>query len=158
MWEMAKAPLVSEVRFGFTQSSLRPANPLDLFQFTVPARTTWDTQLTKASGWLTSHHSVSLPASLGSDSNSPAGICALTLSGRWVWCRAGPPSLRFNYGDGPLPFGDRREVSPVRANNEAKDYQRCGRRVGSTRSSALSQPVSVWNQWRLPSTFIICRP
>lgn len=85
---------------------INTANPLDLFQLTVPARTMWDMQLTKASGWLTPHPPVSLPASLGSESNSTADICALTIWGLWVWCIAGLLSLFCNYWDGLLLLGE----------------------------------------------------
>lgn len=40
---------------------INTANPLDLFQWRVPARMTWDMQLAKASDWLTPHPLVSLP-------------------------------------------------------------------------------------------------
>lgn len=85
---------------------INTANPLDLFQLTVPARMMWDMQLTKASGWLTPHPPVSLPASLGSESNSTADICALRIWRLWVWCIAGLPSLYCNYGDGLLLLGE----------------------------------------------------
>lgn len=85
---------------------INTANPLDLFQLTVPARMMWDMQLTKASGWLTPHPPVSLPASFGSESNSTADICALTIWGLCVWCIAGLDFLFCNYWDGLLLLGE----------------------------------------------------
>lgn len=85
---------------------INTANPLDLFQLTVPTRTMWDMQLTKASGWLTPHPPVSLPASLGSESNSTADICALTIWRLRVWCIAGLLSLCCNYRDCLLLLGE----------------------------------------------------
>lgn len=46
---------------------INTANPLDLFQLTVPARTTWDTQLTKASGWVNPPTPPSLPCFITSE-------------------------------------------------------------------------------------------
>lgn len=42
---------------------INTANPLDLFQLTVPARTTWDTQLTKASGRVNAPSPLPTPSS-----------------------------------------------------------------------------------------------
>lgn len=89
---------------------INTANPLDLFQLCVPARMMWDMQLTKASDWLTPHPLVSLPVSVGSQSNPPADICALTICSPWVWCNAGLLYVFTNYWDGLLllrEFGSR---------------------------------------------------
>lgn len=57
---------------------INTANPLDLFQLTVPARTMWDMQLTKASGWLTQSSS-----------------CFIT--GRpWIWVKFNSWHMCFN--------------------------------------------------------------
>lgn len=81
---------------------INTANPLDLFQLTVLGRTMWNMQLTKASGWLIPHPPVSLLANLGSESNSKAVICALTVLRLWIWCSEGLLSLYCNYWDGLL--------------------------------------------------------
>lgn len=89
MWEIVKGSSGIQSMTWVHGKLINTANPLDLFQLTVPVRTMWDMQLTKASGWLTPHPLVSLPASLGSESNSTADICALTIWGLGVWCITG---------------------------------------------------------------------
>lgn len=134
---------------------INTANPLDLFQLTVPARTMWDMQLTKASGWLTPHLPVSLPASLGSESNSTADICALTIWGLRVWCIAGPLSLSpcCNYEDGLLSLGQSTQGLTQTSkwqhgsvNNETGDDQRRVRHFGSICCSTQLQLVTVWTE------------
>lgn len=85
---------------------INTANPLDLFQLCVPARMMWDMQLTKASDWLTPYPPVSLPASVGSQSDPPADICALTMWGPRVWCNARLLYVFANYWDGLLLLGE----------------------------------------------------
>lgn len=84
---------------------INTANPLDLFQLCVPARMMWDMQLTKASDWLTPHPLVSFAASVGTQSNPPADICALMTWGPPVWCNAALLYVFANYCDGLLLFG-----------------------------------------------------
>lgn len=111
---------------------INTANPLDLFQLCVPARMMWDMQLTKASDWLTPHPLVSLPASIGSQSNPPADICALTIWGPRVWCNAGLLYVFANYWDSLLlleEFGSRSHSDNkwelIRVNDEKRHKHKC---------------------------------
>lgn len=111
---------------------INTANPLDLFQLRVPARMMWDMQLTKASDWLTSHRLVSLPVSVGSQSNPPADICALTIWGPWVSCDSGLLYVFANYWDGLLllgEFGSRSHLDnkwePIRVDDETRHEHKC---------------------------------
>lgn len=110
---------------------INTANPLDLFQLCVPARMMWDMQLTKASVWLTPHRLVSLPVSVGSQSNPPADICALTICSPRVWCNAGLLYVFANYWDGLLlgVFGSRSHLDTkwelIRVDDKTRHEHKC---------------------------------
>lgn len=85
---------------------INTANPLDLFQLTVPARTMWDMQLTKASGWLTPHPRFITGKPWIRVKFNSWHMCFNNLRAASLMHSRSSLSLCCNYGDGLLLLGE----------------------------------------------------